>query len=928
MVNLSYKMKQIFAFFISVLITPLWLGGQNLLPPVQNYRVFEYNAASKNWGMTVDEDGELYVANNAGLLNYNGEQWTLNKLPNKTIIRSVASVGEKIYTGSYEEFGYWIKNNAGLLEYTSLTHLIKGHEFTSEEFWEILPYEERIIFKSFPAIYIYEDDKITLVNPDMIVSDIVVYNEKIIVAGGRGGLYELVNDKLISLENLSLLEGKAITDMTETAEGLLIGTKLNGCYLYKENALVPWEEKINDELRLHQLNKMLALTNGKIAFGTIKNGIYLYDPVKNHYEALNMSVGLQNNTVLSLLQFNEQLWVGLDNGIDRIQLNNPLTYYKDFSGVVGTVYDLAVHNNLLYMGSNTGVYYFQDDDLQFIDGSQGHVWDLEIVDGDLFCGHNTGTFIINKKNLQKVSDISGGYQIVKIPGTESAFLQGTYTGIAKYQRDKNGYWIATKVQGGLDFPVKYLCFENERTMWAAHPYKGLYRVTLNKDKNQVLDIQEFKNDVIPNNYNIKLYNIKNQIVLYSEGLWYKYDPLQGKILVLEEFKIYNNKNLAHSDNDFFWFIDDENEGPKEVVYSDLKEKNFVLDDVQLQERLAPEAENIVKLNDSIYFFTLHDGFGKLDLSKFRNHLNNFELPVPKLYAFEDDQLKYPLNEQPFELPYKTSRDLTINVSAASMSQPKYHYELNGAMEQTSNLDNGTINFQNLPFGDYELSVSTTSIDNQRSQPNKITFQIAPPWYLSKLSLAFYALVLLGVFWTIRWYNRRKLERRHQKLKLQLQKEQKEQLALLEKEKLEKEIKLKQKELARTALNMAEKNKIILELKEMLLVNKSHFTNQKRYGSFIKKLDNSINDDGDWKHFEVNFKELHEDFFENLLKQHPKLTPKDLKLCAYLKMNLSSKEIAPLMAITNRGVEIHRYRLRKKLKIDSSQNLSNFLIKFN
>ena len=87
----------------------------------------------------------------------------------------------------------------------------------------------------------------------------------------------------------------------------------------------------------------------------------------------------------------------------------------------------------------------------------------------------------------------------------------------------------------------------------------------------------------------------------------------------------------------------------------------------------------------------------------------------------------------------------------------------------------------------------------------------------------------------------------------------------------------------------------------------------------------MNDDADWKHFEVNFKELHEDFFEILLERYPILTPKDLKLCAYLKMNLSSKEIAPLMGISTRGIEIHRYRLRKKLNIDGSQNISNFLI---
>ncbi|UII78324.1 hypothetical protein [Flagellimonas sp. CMM7] len=188
------------------------------------------------------------------------------------------------------------------------------------------------------------------------------------------------------------------------------------------------------------------------------------------------------------------------------------------------------------------------------------------------------------------------------------------------------------------------------------------------------------------------------------------------------------------------------------------------------------------------------------------------------------------------------------------------------------------------------------------------------------------MAIAGVF-IVRWYNARKLERKREELELQMKKEQKEKLATLEKEKLAKEIKLKQNELASTTLNIAKKNEMILELKNMLVLHKDKFSNSQRYRSFIKKLNNSVKDTEDWKRFEVNFKELHEDFFERLLKKYPTLTPKDLKLCAYLKMNLSTKEIAPLMAITIRGVEIHRYRLRKKLQIDSTKNLSNFLITF-
>lgn len=136
-----------------------------MLPPIYNYRLLEYKGASKNWDVAVNEDGELFVANNKGLLYFNGEQWTLNKLPNNTIIRSVESIGDRVYTGSYEEFGYWVKNDVGQLAYTSLTQLIKDHTFTSEEFWEIFPTQDnKVLFRSFSAIYSYDGNAIDVVD--------------------------------------------------------------------------------------------------------------------------------------------------------------------------------------------------------------------------------------------------------------------------------------------------------------------------------------------------------------------------------------------------------------------------------------------------------------------------------------------------------------------------------------------------------------------------------------------------------------------------------------------------------------------------------------------------------------------------------------------------------------------------------------------
>lgn len=906
-------------------MTFLPITGQQLLPPIQNYQLLDYKGGSKNWDVSVNENGELFAANNKGLLHFNGEEWTLNKLPNNTIIRSVESIGDRVYTGSYEEFGYWIKNEFGELEYTSLTHLIQDHTFTSEEFWEIFPSKDgAVMFRSFSAMYSYANDKIRVIDPPYVVSDFIEFNDRLIVAAGSTGLYEVVGDTSFPLSNQELLSGKTVNDMAVYEGQLLIGTKLHGCFVYDGNTLKPWSTPINEALKQHQLNKITLLGNGMLGFGTIKNGMYLYDSASKQYRILNRESGLQNNTVLSTLLFKNQLWLGLDNGIARVRINNPISYYTDYTGTLGMVYDIAWYNGKLFLGSNTGVFYFEGNQLQFVDGSQGHVWDLQVVEGDLLCGHNTGTYKVTKDSFEQVSEISGGYQIIKVPGQNAAYVQGTYNGLAKFEKLENGEWEVNKIQG-FDAPVKQLCFETPEILWVAHPYKGFSRLHLSEGSFEEFDrIQEFEHEGAPSEYNVKLYNIKNTIVLNSEGNWFAYNPIGDHIEKFNEFEAYNGKELLFYDDAYFWFVD--NEDQKAIIHTNLKGDSLLVTDLPLRERLAPDSQSVVQVNDSTSYITLTDGFAKITDPKLKQ-ITNEELPVPQIVVLYDEDRKHSVLNESIRIPFRHSESITFEVAASEYISPHYYYQLQGPKEYAQYVDNGFINFQNLPFGDYTLRIATAGMENSISDFKSLRFTIAPPWYFSWGSLVFYAALGVLAIYLVRRYNRKKLERKQREMEEHMRQEQLERMAKLEKEELAKQVRLKQNELASTTLNIARKNEMILELKNMLVMNKEKFSNSQRYRSFIKQLNSSIEDTEDWKRFEVNFKELHEDFFERLLKSFPSLTPKDLKLCAYLKMNLSTKEIAPLMGITIRGVEIHRYRLRKKLDMDSSENLSNFLITF-
>ena len=100
---------------------------------------------------------------------------------------------------------------------------------------------------------------------------------------------------------------------------------------------------------------------------------------------------------------------------------------------------------------------------------------------------------------------------------------------------------------------------------------------------------------------------------------------------------------------------------------------------------------------------------------------------------------------------------------------------------------------------------------------------------------------------------------------------------------------------------------------------------KELKSITKLLDKNLNSTDDWKLFEEAFNNADKDFMKNLKSKHPNLTPNDLKLCAYLRLNLSSKEIAPLLNISHRSVEVKRYRLRKKMGLEHESGLTEYIL---
>ena len=910
-------------FYLVNLLILLLLSAQDttsqvMMPPIQNYSTGDYGAASQNWDVSLDERGVLYAANNQGLLSYDGQSWELFPLKNKAIIRSVYTHGDRVYIGSYQEFGYWILNEKGEMRYTSLVPLIKNYEFKSEEIWEIVSFNDAIYFRSFGAIYKYFNNEVEVVQSDLVVNKMVVYQDRLLLSVSQEGLFFL-NDgnELEPLPNQDILKGRVVLDVAVRDKDLLIGTRqalyeFDGekCTLYRDKLL-------NDKLEKDELNTILVESPSNVIFGTIKNGIIQYNPETREIKSFNRNNGLRNNTILGIAKFNGKIWLGLDNGIAEINLNSPISYFTDDTGQLGAVYDMAFHKNKWYLASNTGVYVFENNELQMVEGGQGHSWNLEIIDGKLYCNHNTGTYEIIDKNFVPVERRAGSFQILQIPNEKEISLIATYTGLSVFSENGSIYEIPD-----IDFPIKQVVFEDKYTLWAAHPYQGLYRIGFKKDYKGINFLQKI--DTIKNvkNYNTLVYKIHDQIAILNNERWYKYNVLRDSLEEFKELNAYADFRLIKEDLGNFWFV---GRDKNDLIFTDFKSEKLILSSANLENRLVINNENIVRFNDSIFYASLNDGFAEININKVRK-LQEVELKAkPIIKRVEDLDQRYNLNTAP-EIPFNNSRIISFLIGFPDSKAASLKYELDGPENISGTINNGKLSFQNLAHGSYSLRFFGLSPDGKYSPSTTIAFRVLPPWYMSGWMQFFYFLVFLSVVLLVYRINRLKLKKHRLLLEQKFEREHQIKLNNLEKERLLDEITLKRKELANTTMIAAKKNEVLMEIQGELNKDKGKFTDQFQLKRIINKINGAIKNEDEWQVFETNFTELHEDFFRILLKIYPDLSNKDLKLCSYLKMNLSSKEIAPLMGISVRGVEIHRYRLRKKMELDSKENLTSFLIK--
>ena len=917
MKNLRVLKTKFFQILFFGFIT-LQLSAQELLPFVENYSKSNYQGDNQIWNVVQGKDDAMYFANNYYLLRYDGVKWEKYTLPNKTIIRSIMVEGDRIYSGSYQEFGYWYRKDAKM-QYVSITKGKKVFDANdNEEIWKIFKFNNKIYFQSFNSIFVFDGKVIKEKKIPFLISYCFVVDHQLLIASVGKGIYKWTNGKIDKVDGLSLLENNVIHAIQKYQDKIYFFTKKNGVYVLENNILSPWKNGLNDILKSANINIAQFIKSNKLIIGTANKGVYMLDLNDGSYKNINRNNVLMNNSILSIGQDKENdLWLGLDNGIAHIEVNSPISIFYDSSGILGSVYSVASISNGYLMASNHGIFKYEGKQLSMIPNTQGQAWNISKINNQYLIGHNEGTFIYQNGLVTRLSDINGGWNLTK-SSINNSYLQATYSGIVIYT-DANDLKQKTAIKG-ISKPIKYIAQNRKNEIWAADNNRGLYRILYN-DSYEIKIDNVTQRSKITNDFGVKIFEFRNEILFLINNSWYTYNSLTNQLESNELFNV-NFKNvtdIVSIDEDHFMVLQD---GLLYHVYA--QGTKFIRNSIQEKYYKGKIINDNLKVfkDKNNYLLNLDDGFITLELKYDTKKKANV-----KVEAFNNDVLVG--NNSKIE----NNSELRINIISGiyGPTKPDLFYKINDSKGFVP-IKDGLILLNNLASGSYDVTI----FNNDGLNYNKISnfqFVVAKAWYFSIWMILIYLIVIGLILYLYYKWNKMKYiqklklqkeELKHQKEILEMELKAENELNIQEYEKhiLELELQSKSSEVAGKSLSIAKQSEMIENIQN-ILDTESDFNKLK---SEIKKAIkiNAVNKH-EWEVFETNLNQINNEFIIALSKKYPNLTPKDIKLCVYLKMNLSSKEIAPMMNISFRGVELHRYRLRKKLNLSQEENLSKFLL---
>jgi hypothetical protein len=940
------------AFIILIYLTCIYTkvyaqSGLYGIPQIKNYTSVSVNEITQTWVIKQDKKGVMYFGNSYGISVFDGVYWQIMKLSNNSVVRSMAiSKNGVLFAGGMDEMGYLKPNSSGCLEYISLVDRIPVQYRNFGVVKDVFVLQNYMAFLCDSRLFLLHNDSIHVIPSIDYFEKGYVVQDKLFIYEKNSGLKELTGFGLSNVPGSEVLGQFAPVALIPWENNKLMAfSRGNGAFTFESGKFEP---ALKESLKLLSENKIncgIVLKNGNIILGTVLKGIIMLNPEGKVLLNLDKKQGLDNNNVLTVFEdCYDNLWVGHDNGVTLIEINSPFSYINN-QFVPGAGYTSVYYKNLLYLGTSQGLFasrlsngqnQWNVPKFQLIQGTEGMVWNLTVIDDILLMGHDNGTYIISDFKANKIGTPPGGWCFQKLINYPDYIIEGCYSGFLLYKKEGQTFHFIRRIQG-FDESCRVFEQDEKGKIWIAHGYKGLFSLQLGKNLEKAEGVKFYGDKRgFPSNLGINVFKIDNDLIFSSEaGGLFNYNEKSDSFELNTSFepylgsrprisKIYEQKSgdIWVNELNRTGILLKQNNGTYKYEYQSFN---------KLKNALIKGFEHFGNLPDNNTIFGFGDGFIHYNPFQQKDYNYPFYSLIRKVEIIsQKDSLLYggfTLNEPDSlnVLPYKFNslRFLFAATYFEDIEVTHYSYFLEGFdknwSEWTSKTDR---EYTNLPARKYVFRVKARNIYGVESNADNYSFEINPPFTRTWWAyLIYFTIGLYGLFSLFKFYSRKK-ENKLRRENIQKDRE----IIKLKNLQLNAELEYKNNELGNLTSHLVNKNAILQIVKDYLnsIYNNLGAKDQKEIISLTRKIDSEADIDKEWSLIEPHFDSVHKGFLTKLKAKYPELRPNDLRLCAYIQMNLSSKEIAVLMNNTPHGVEAQRYRLRKVFEFNREMNLKDFL----
>jgi serine phosphatase RsbU (regulator of sigma subunit)/ligand-binding sensor domain-containing protein len=770
---------------LTILITflTIYSWSQDYYPPIVNYAPKDYKVnkineddgspykmGPENFAIVQDQRGVMYFGNSNGVLEYDGENWDFIKVVIGSYVRAL-NKDEKgtIYVGTYNNFGYLKANTKGELIYESLSNLLPEEDQFFSDILAIHCNPINVFFQAQEALYIYNIKNHTLetVYPETSFHTSYMVNHKLYVREREKGLMVYENHQLKLLKGTQKVFGTYGCFgiyQSNYSNALFIITQEQGLFYYQNDSLIPILDPNQNHINPLSVFNSIKLSDNNYALSTFTTGVYIINEKGTILKQINKLTGLRSDDIKAMYEDKEQnLWLGLGNGIAKVNYYSPLSFFNEKSGIEGDVQAFIRYNGLLYVGTSNGLF-VQDlapnrlNEFVNISPIKNQIWDFEIYNNKLFIASTEGVFDYHSKTNQyrKLTHFNTN-KILFLP-SHNLFVTAGSGGV--YLWSKDFHKIKT-------FPrnlTTILSIEqdpnHQNIVWIGTAHSGAIRLKL--DNNQYVLDQYDNLDGIWDDLLIKPLQLNHQIVFGSSyGLLSFVDEEEVKKGLDEELKddpdfyrgffenttFYDSAFVAEillisEDTDRTWFTADHKIGYYDKMNNTFVNRPFWGINYGRVNQFYLEPNHVLWIGCA-------DGVIRFKENQQKNYNASFKALIRSV-TINNDSILYlgaelPDTIEPPVINYKFN-DIKFRYSAPYFEdehKPLYSYKLEGKDQNWSDwTTNNNANYTNLHEGNYVFKVKAKNIYNQESDVATYHFSILPPWYRTMWAYIIYFILFI------------------------------------------------------------------------------------------------------------------------------------------------------------------------------------------